>query len=228
MRRFFVFTTGLLLAGLGACGSPHAPATADHAMGSPRMPGACEASASANTGKMGCYFDEAVELGTSAGSAFWHVDEFPDATSAVQALASGSAVVRAYGRIFLQTVNDDAGWRPAGGRHLATVGPMPTPKGSPVTARFMQAMTQPGANTRPHRHDGPEAFYLLSGAICMETPEGGQTTGPGETYWVRGGVPMQLTSAGKEVRRSLFVVLHSSSQPWMTMAPDWTPTGACS
>lgn len=227
MTRSFVIALGGLLAALGSCAPPAATPRVHHAMGGPRMAGACEASASANAGKLGCYFDEAVELGTFSGPAFWHVDEFPDADSATRAKGAHSAVVRAYGRIFLQTVNDDARWRPAGGRHLATVGPMPAPQGTTVTARFMQAMTRPGANTRPHRHGGPEAFYVLSGAICMETPEGRQTTGAGGTYWVRGGVPMQLTSAGTGVRRSLFVVLHPSSQPWMTIAQDWTPAGAC-
>lgn len=218
----------VFLAALGSCSPQDRPGpTADHRMGGPRMPGACEAASAANAGKLGCYFDVAIEIGTLSAPVFWHVFEFSDAASARRVTAPGAAIVYAYGRVFLQAVNSDPHWRAAGGNHLATVGPMPAPQGVPVTARFMQAMTQPGANTRPHRHDGPEAFYLLSGAICMETPEGGRTTGPGETYWVRGGVPMQLTSAGNGVRRSLFVVLHASSQPWMTMAPDWAPTGAC-
>ena len=191
------------------------------------MPGACEAPASANTGKLGCYFDVAVEVGILPAQVYWHVDEFPDRASAQSARPRAGAVVTDYGRTFLYTVSGDVEWRPSGGRRLATVGPMPAPQGAPMTARFMQAMTEPGATTRPHRHDGAEAFYLLSGAICMETPEGGRTTSEGETYWVRGGLPMQLTSAGGGTRRSLFVVLHRSSEPWMTMAPDWTPTGAC-
>jgi hypothetical protein len=175
---------------------------------------------------MGCYFDEAIDIGLLPAAAFWHVDEFPDYASAARAKGPASVVVRGYGRIFMQTVNGQAQWRARGGRHLATVGPMDAPQGETVTARFMQAMTQRGASTRPHVHDGPEAFYLVSEAICMETPSGTQTTGAGQTYLINGGVPMQLTSAGQGVRRSLFVVLHRSSQPWMTMG-DWKPTGAC-
>lgn len=229
MRRAFFFATGAWVMALGACHSPgklEAP-TAAHAMSSPGMPGACEAPASANVGKAGCYFDVAVDVGALSSPAFFHVDEFSDAATAEAARGPGGAVVHAYGRIFLETVNTDARWRPAGGRRLAMVGPMEAPRGTPVTARFMQAMTLPGAVTRPHLHAGPEAFFLLSGAICMETPAGGETTHAGDTYWVPGGVPMQLTSAGAGLRRSLFVVLHPSSQPWMTMTRDWTPSGAC-
>lgn len=201
--------------------------TTSHAMPGPRIPGACELPADANSGKLGCYFDASIEIAPLSGPAFYHVDEFADSRSAERARTPGGAVVRAYDRVFLETVNADASWRPDGGKRLATVGPMDVPRGVAVTARFMQAMTPPGATTRPHRHDGPEAFYVLSGAICMETAEGVANTHAAQTYWVRGGVPMQLTSAGATVRRSLFVVLHATSQPWMTMTPDWVPTGAC-
>lgn len=222
---FLASAIGLALASCSTA-ETHAPGH-DPAMGGPRMAGACEAPAAANSGREGCYFDAAVEIGTPPAEVYWHVDEYADAAAARAARGPGSAVIEAYGRYFLQTVNGRADWRPAGGQHRATVGPMPAPRGGPVTARFMQAMTRPGASTRPHRHDGAEAFYLVSGAICMETPGGAATTGAGETYWVAGGVPMQLTSAGQGLRRSLFVVLHPSSEPWMRMAPDFTPTGAC-
>lgn len=217
----------LALVGCRHVGAVQAPKV-DHAMmGGPRMAGACEASASANVGKHGCYFDQAITLGVLSAPAYYQVDEYADAATASKAKARGSVVVAAYGRVFLQTVTTDAGWRAAGGHHLATVGPMEVPRGEPLIARFMQAMTLPGASTRPHRHHGPEAFYVLSGAICMETTEGVRTTGAGQTYWVRGGVPMQLTSTGDGERRSLFVVVHGASQPWMTMTPSWIPRGAC-
>jgi quercetin dioxygenase-like cupin family protein len=169
----------------------------------------------------------AVDIGTVSGAVFWHVNEFPDAPSAEGVKGASSAVVHAYGRTFLETVNGDAQWRPSGGWHLATVGPMQAPQGEPVTVRFMQAMTEPDAMTRPHRHSGPEAFYVLSGSICLETPAGARTVDAGETLQAAAMVPMQLTSAGGGLRRSLFVVIHPSSQPWMTTAPDWMPKGAC-
>jgi quercetin dioxygenase-like cupin family protein len=203
---------------------------ADHmaGAGAPPIAGGCEEPASANRGKMGCYFDAAVEIGQQPDEVYWHVDEFADGRAAAAAPAlPTSTVIEAYGRTFLYTVTGDAAWRPAGGERVATVGPMPAPQGGRVTARYMQAMTEPGAQTRPHWHDGPEAFVVLSGAICMESPDGVSTTGAGRTYWIRGAVPMQLSHAGEGVRRSIFIVLHPSAEPWMKMATDWTPKGAC-
>lgn len=196
-------------------------------MGTPRMPGGCHAPASENQGKFGCYFDAAIELVGLPSSVFYHIDEYPDRGAAERARTVGSAVVEAYGRTFLQTVSGDGTWRPSGARRIATIGPLPRPPGNRITARFMQAMTRPGATTQPHSHDGPEAFHILSGTICMESPSGAATTGAGGNYWIGGGIPMQLSSVGTEIRRSLFIVLHPSSRPWMNVGIPWKPTGAC-
>jgi hypothetical protein len=42
------------------------------------------------------------------------------------------------------------------------------------------------------------------------------------------GPPMVLTGMGTEMRRSVVLVLHDSTQPWMTIMTDWKPAGACS
>jgi len=217
----------LVLAGCAVQPPPGSGRPMGMAMGDSPVPGGCEAPAMSNQGKAGCYFDAEARVGRLGGAAYWHVDEFTDLSSARVQRVRGSAVVFAYGRFFLQTVNSDLAWSPRGGRRLATVGPMPVPSGVPLTARFMQAMTPPGVTTRPHAHSGPEAFYLLDGAICMETPAGVRTTSRGQTYWVEGGSPMQLTSAPGGIRRSLLVVVHPTGQPWMTVAPGWQPRGAC-
>ena len=38
---------------------------------------------------------------------------------------------------------------------------------------------------------------------------------------------MALNSVGTETRRSVLLVLHDTSQPWITMAVDWQPKGLC-
>jgi quercetin dioxygenase-like cupin family protein len=136
-------------------------------------------------------------------------------------------VIEAYGRWFLATVNSSPLQASPGGRRVTTIGPMARPPGRRLVARFMQAMTRPGAATQPHSHDGPEAFHVLSGAICMESPMGAATTGTGGDYWIGGGHPMQLTSVGKDVRRSLFVVVHPAGRPWMNVNIPWKPKGLC-
>jgi len=41
------------------------------------------------------------------------------------------------------------------------------------------------------------------------------------------GLSMYLTATGTEVRRSIVLILHQSSQPPTTMIHDWTPKGLC-
>ena len=38
---------------------------------------------------------------------------------------------------------------------------------------------------------------------------------------------MELTPTGKQVRRSLVLILHDASQPHTMPATDWTPKGLC-
>src|SRR5687767_10552152 len=80
-----------------SCGRPVPTAAPAHPggqmVGAAALPGACEAPASENEGKPGCYFDAAVEVGRLTGPAYWHVDEFADAASAELAKGPGGAVV---------------------------------------------------------------------------------------------------------------------------------------
>lgn len=218
--------TGLLGVLLSACATA-APREAPHdmAMGA-KLPGACEEPASLNTGRLGCYFDTAVQVREPPSQLYWHIEEFADRAVADRAKGTAGAVVSAYGRTFLYTINGEAEFATSGARPVRSIGPLPAPPGKIITARFMQAMTEPGAMTRVHTHDGPEAFFLISGAICMDSPSGPAITGAGQTFWISGNVPMQLHHSGNEVRRSIFVVLHPSSEPWMKMS-DWKPTGGC-
>jgi len=41
------------------------------------------------------------------------------------------------------------------------------------------------------------------------------------------GPPMALSSVGTETRRSVLLVLHDTSRPWITIASDWQPRGLC-
>ena len=95
------------------------------------------------------------------------------------------------------------------------------------TARYMEAVFTPGMSARVHRHSGPEAWYLVSGAQCLETPEGIKIARTGEGAVVPEGPPMALSSVGTETRRSVLLVLHDTSQPWISMESDWNPKGLC-
>lgn len=117
----------------------------------------------------------------------------------------------------------EAKWRPKGGEHIASIGPLPVNQNTKYNAQHMEAIMDPGTVTALHRHPGSESWYTESGETCLETPEGKQAGQNGVNVVVQGGQPMRLSVTGTDQRRSLVLVLHDASQPWMVMRPDWTP-----
>jgi quercetin dioxygenase-like cupin family protein len=138
-------------------------------------------------------------------------------------------VVEAFGQAWLFTLVEPD-WRATGGTRVATIGPLRVRAGGGgYTASYMQAATAPGFQTDVHQHGGSEALFTLSGEVCVETPDGHRVgRAGGEPLLIDGNVPMQLTSTGSEVRRSLVLILQEPAQPWkMPAAIPWAPTGRC-
>ena len=225
--RWFAMTAVLLTGCSAQIGGPPLPAQAA-AAGHLGVAGRCEDVAQAGGGAEGCYLSTSVRLRSTPPAVYWHIDRFPNMASAERTRVSGSAVVPGLGgQIFLQTVNGSMAWRPSGGERLATVGPIELPANKDFTARMMEATTSTAAATHPHAHSGPEAFFLLSGSICVETTAGAHRAGPGGSLILPARTPMQLHSPGTDVRRSLVLVIHPTDEPWIDRQPAWTPTGAC-
>jgi len=191
------------------------------------MPNGCKPLGTHRVGDIGCYIvaQEAMAA-LPAGRLYWHLDTFADTATAQAARGANGSVVEAYGRTWLLTVADEH-WRPKGGQHVASIGPfMPLTHG-PQTASFMVATTDANMDSAPHSHAGPEVFYVVEGAQCLETPNGKQTLKAGEGQAVAGGVPMKLYGAGDTTRRALVLVLHDATQPVVIRNPDWQPKGLC-
>jgi quercetin dioxygenase-like cupin family protein len=92
----------------------------------------------------------------------------------------------------------------------------------------MEATFTPGMASRIHTHPGPEAWVVLEGEQCLETPEGVIRRGAGDAMQVRGGIPMQLFGIGTATRKALVLIIHPTGQPLGTTELEWRPTGACS
>jgi mannose-6-phosphate isomerase-like protein (cupin superfamily) len=97
------------------------------------------------------------------------------------------------------------------------------------SARYMEAVFPPkqAMKTAVHLHAGPEAWYVVTGAQCLRTPDEVLIIRAGESGFVRPGPSMSLTSIGADTRRAVVLVLHDAAQPWMTITSDWTPTAQC-
>lgn len=167
-------------------------------------------------------------VGLPRAPIYWHLDTYATRAEADAAKGPRSTVVETFGKVWLFTL-EETGWRPSGGTRVATIGPLEIRPEGRYTASYMQAATPPGFQTDVHQHGGPEALFTLSGEVCVETPEGKVVGRAGAApLLIKGDVPMQLTSIGGEVRRSLVLILHDAAQPWkVPSASSWWPKGLC-
>ena len=200
------------------------PANASATVG---VAGRCEEPVVGGGGAEGCYWNASLPLGRTGPQLYWHIDRFADLGSAEAARTDrGAVIVGLGGQVFLQTVSEDREWRPRGGERLGRVGPLAVQEGVELTARFMEATTSSASATHPHVHAGPEGFFLLEGSICVETPAGTHRAGPAGSLVLPGQLPMQLFSP-KTVRRSLVLVVHPTTEPWIDRRPNWKGKGLC-
>jgi quercetin dioxygenase-like cupin family protein len=155
---------------------------------------------------------------------YWHISKFPNRASAEASKTPNGLIVEEDGKVWLSEFGpDDA---PFHGEPVAVVGPLELAPAKSYDAEIAYAALRPGDKSRVHTHPGPEAWYVISGSQCLETPEGTTRVGEGKTMSVKHSIPMELSITGTEVRRSLTLVIHDSSKGWGANS-DWKPTGAC-
>jgi len=162
---------------------------------------------------------------------YWSLNKFPTRSAAEAAKVENSLVAEAEDRYWLFSFGPKDG-APKSGEVVASIGPLPLtsdtlPKASVYEIVAYLAVMPPGTYTRVHIHPGPEAWYVLSGEQCLETPAGTMKAGVGQTMFAPPMTPMRLTNSGSSVRRALFIVIHDANQPWTIPITDWKPLGAC-
>ncbi|MGB8693900.1 MAG: hypothetical protein WCD08_10375 [Steroidobacteraceae bacterium] len=174
----------------------------------------------------GC-FNVATEKGLQFAKrrVYWHIRTFANRVAADAAKSATGIVVEEDGRVWLS----EFGSRDLivkGGQAIATVGPLELPPAKSYTAVLSYAVMRPGDQSRVHTHPGPEGWYMIVGEQCLETPSGAHRATAGGTMTVPPNVPMQLNITGTEVRKSLVLVIHDSSQA-RGIVSQWIPPGAC-
>jgi quercetin dioxygenase-like cupin family protein len=176
--------------------------------------------------EFGC-FNVATVTGLHFGqdSIYWQLYVFPNKKAALAAKSAAGIVVVEDGRAWLTEFGPRT-MSPRSERAIATVGPLQLPAAKNYTAVLSYAVMRPGDSSRVHTHPGPEAWYVLAGAQCLETPSGATRTRAGGTAKVRANIPMELNVTGSELRRAFALVIHDSAQPRGTPS-DWKPAGAC-
>lgn len=204
----------------------------------PGLTGWCETPASDRKSELGCYTTAVTTLGVlpSQGALFWQLDIFPDAASAEASRGPFGTVVRSLGKHWLFTIAEQA-WRPRGGEHVATIGPLVVDRDISYSAHYSEAIISSGFQNEiaGHRHPGPEAWFILTGGQCLETPNGVMVGLAGQSMLAPEGWPMAISSFGADTRRTVFMVLHRSSERYVlpvnatTDSPhtQWHPKGLC-
>jgi len=165
------------------------------------------------------------------GPLFWHLSKFQTREAAEAAKSGTGLVVEVEGKFWLFSFGPKNS-APKQGEPVASVGPLqltsnklPLAKSYEVVAYL--AVMPPKTYTRVHTHPGPEAWYVLAGEQCLETPGGVIKARTGEGAMAPPATPMQLTNNGLSVRRALFIVIHDAAQPWSIPTEEWKPSGAC-
>jgi quercetin dioxygenase-like cupin family protein len=178
--------------------------------------------------KLGCFITASREIGKLPQSPlFWHIVEYPTQAAAEAGKGKLGTVVNSYGKWWVLAVADGA-WNADGGKRVARVGPLPIDKADiGYTATYMEATFVKGMRSHVHKHAGPEAWYVLAGQQCLETPGHKQIVKTGESGIVPGGPPMMLSSFGPAERRALVLILHDSTQTSTMHDVDWKPEGLC-
>lgn len=219
---------GFIVAAGVACASQPRPATPPPMnVAAMSVPSGCATPVASRTSDVGCYLTAVEEIGAAPNyPIYWHLHTFPSRTSAENARPVRGTIVESFGKVWLFTMAE-AEWRPSSGDFVARVGPLPLTPGKTYTARYHQATFVPGMRTATHRHSGPEAWFVVDGAQCLETPDGITLVHAGESAIVPGGPAMVLSSVGTEVRHALAIIVHDSSLPATTPAHDWNAKGLC-
>ena len=211
---------------------------ADGRARNPGLSGWCETPVADRQAEPGCYTTAITALGVlPRGQLYWHLDTFPDRATADANRGARSTVVDGHGKHWLFTIAEQA-WRPSVGERVAIIGPLVIDQGVNYTAHYLETVIPPGfqdGKGTGHRHPGPEAWFLVSGGQCLETPNGVMIGQAGQSMLAPEGWPMAIASLGSDTRRAVVLILHRSDEPYV-MAVDakadaphahWKPQGLC-
>jgi len=204
----------------------------------PGLTGWCETPVSDRKSELGCYTTAVTKLGVlpSQVALYWQLDIFPDTASSEANRGPFGTVVHSHGKNWLFTIAEQT-WRPRGGERVATIGPLVVDRDVSYSAHYSEAVISPGFQNEiaGHRHPGPEAWFILTGGQCLETPNGVMVGLAGQSMLAPEGWPMAISSFGTDTRRSVFMVLHRSDERYalpVNAKPDsphaqWQPKGLC-
>ena len=126
---------------------------------------------SGRTGELGCWIVADQPIGQlTASQAFWHLDTYPTAEAAAAAKGPRGVVITALGETWLLSIEESKWQAPAGGEHVATIGPLPIDTAKTYSAQYMEAIFTPGMASAIHDHTGPRLSSPSPGRFAWRLP----------------------------------------------------------
>jgi quercetin dioxygenase-like cupin family protein len=166
-------------------------------------------------GGIGCSIIETKSLPESLKEPlFWHVDQFESSERARAAVGPASVSFEAHGTWWLVTIESEVSDH-HGARHVTQL-ELPLPCAPKYSMQVISAAFIPGMASLVHVHSGAEAWYVVTGEQCLETPARSYKTHKGETLVVPAGTTMRLVATGSTVRRAIAIIVYDASQPATT------------
>ena len=145
---------------------------------------------------------------------YWRLENFPSLAQAQAAAGPTGLAAESAGRAWLATLGPKGG-SSAGGTKVAEIGPLPPVVAPEYLLRLNEPSGPPGSITVVHAHPGTEAAYVLTGELCMRTPQGVIRVPAGRTEPGTGAdIPMQVSSCGSTDLRGLVMFVVDATKPF--------------
>src|SRR3990170_2551901 len=149
---------------------------------------------------------------------YWRLENFPSLAQAQAAAGPTGLTAESGGRVWLLTLGP-VGGSSAGGTKVADIGPLPAVVAPEYLLRINEASGPPGSITVVHTHPGIEGFYVLTGELCIRTPQGVIRVSAGRTEAGTGAdIPMQVSSCGSTDLRQLIMFVVDATRPFSSPA----------
>lgn len=178
-------------------------------------------------GEPGCSILAVRPLAPGRGeSVYWHVDAFDSLASAQRAAGPSGFAFSAHGLAWVVRVERDTSAHRAPA-HRAWVGPIPLLPNRSYMMQIMSAYFLPGQHSQVHTHSGPEAWYVVAGEQCLETPSHVMRASVGQGAIVAAGDTMRLVATGTVARRALALILYDAAQKPTQLIEPAPPLKAC-
>ncbi len=161
-----------------------------------------------------------------ADTVVWNVAAFSTRLEAESRQTPTSAVIEMDNRFWLLNIAPTVN-RQERALRTSAITPIPLPPAKSYEIIFAYVAVPPGAHSAIHVQSGPEAWYVLAGSQCVETPDTVLHIRQGAGGMVPADTPLYLVATGTTTRRAFFVIVHDAERPFYTEIDSWHPRGKC-